>query len=129
MKLGYFCIEVYIHRPSSLGLDGGAYSIPTPEGRIKLSHKTYALPLANIFCLAQSQFSDIISALQMSIDRATCGGRIEGGAHPQGALVYPFTVRMTFSTWVMSLHLHLEVGDGAVELSGLTQGEYQCALV
>ena len=44
-------------------------------------------------------------------------------------LFYPLTVWLTVSTWVMSLHLHLEVGDGAVELSGLTQGEYQCALV
>lgn len=44
-------------------------------------------------------------------------------------LFYPLTVWLTVSTWVMSLYLHLEVGDGAVELSGLTQGEYQCALV
>ena len=29
MKLGYFGIEVYIQRPSSLGLDGEAYSMPT----------------------------------------------------------------------------------------------------
>ena len=32
MKHGYFGIEVYIHRPSSLGLDGGAYCLPTPGG-------------------------------------------------------------------------------------------------
>ena len=44
-------------------------------------------------------------------------------------LFYSLTVWLTVSTWVMSLYLHLEVGDGAVELSGLTQGEYQCALV
>ncbi len=44
-------------------------------------------------------------------------------------LFYPVIVWLTVSTWVKSLHLHLEVGDGAVELSGFTQGEYQCTLV
>ena len=32
MKLGYFCNAVYIHRPSSLGLDGGAYSLAALGG-------------------------------------------------------------------------------------------------
>ena len=32
MKLGYFFNAVYIHRPSSLGLDGGAYSLAALGG-------------------------------------------------------------------------------------------------
>ena len=52
MKLGYFGIEVYIHQPSSLGLDGGTYCIPFPGGWTKLAHKISASPPANIFGLA-----------------------------------------------------------------------------
>ena len=52
MKLGYFGIEVYIHQPSSLGLDGETYCIPLPGGWMKFAHKISAFSLANIFGLA-----------------------------------------------------------------------------
>ena len=44
MKHGYFGIEVYIQRPSSLGLDGGAYCLPTPGGGKKSRNNTGSLP-------------------------------------------------------------------------------------
>ena len=42
MKLEYFCRAVYILRAFNLGLNGGAYSIPTPEGEIRFAHKISA---------------------------------------------------------------------------------------
>ena len=57
MKPGYFCIEVYIQRPSSLGLDGECILHPSPRRPNKACTWDICFPLANIKHSTQTFFA------------------------------------------------------------------------